>query len=444
MTEQEIKDRIRESFREQTPELLERIEASLEQMSVDSPSAPEDRSAAQEVEATKAPSAPEQQKRARVIPVGAILKRAAVVAACFIFLLCGILVGRIPAPVPAAEAAAYIYLDVNPSIEIAVDESDRVTACTPANDDAREVLSELSLVGVDMNTAISAIVGSMYVNGYLTESSNSILISVDSSDEAKTTELISKTTDRINSVFEKATMSCSIIAQSVTATEELIQKAAEKGVSIGKMHLVNKMADILDNPDEIAPDELVEMSIGELNLMYSTAHKGGEDGGAGEGKPSFDKDVVSGSVNGYLTTEDASRAALEHLGLTEAEVKSVIAKAIAKRDGNKRVMVYSVWVVPKDYSAIYELTLDCVDCEVLSEKTHSIGLGDLLSGLGGLGGIDLPESIIKPEREDENDMQKEESPSIDNGPEGGEPTDDKSAHGGHEQPEAGGEDRPRH
>lgn len=415
MTEREIHERITAAYEAETPDLLSRIEASCRDTDVEG-----------DVK-------PEVARRARVVSVGGILQRAAAIAACFIFLISGILIGRIPTPTVEGSTAAYIYLDVNPSIQLAVDENDKVTSCTPSNEDAEAVLTDLSLVGVDMNTALSAIVGSMYVNGYLTENNNSILISVESESEDVADSLIARTTERVNAVFEKSAMSCSIIAQSVISTDELKARAKENGVSVGKMHLVDKMANVLDNPDEIDINELVDMTIGELNLMYSTAHKNndGGDGGIDSGEaPRFDKDVVSGSLNGYKTSEDAKAAALSHLSLTEADVKSIVARAIVKRDGEGRVMVYSVWVVPNDYSAVHELTIDCVSGEVLSSTSHTIGLGDIFEGLGD---IRIPGLDIDIDRDDGH----KDEPDDEHGMMGGEQDDDKHGAPDNEQGEHG-------
>ncbi len=95
----------------------------------------------------------------------------------------------------------------------------------------------------------------MYVNGYLTEDSNSILISVDGKDEETTDTLLSDITSKINTVFENSGLECSIIAQSVKVDDDLKQIAQENGVSVGKMHLVDKMVGGMDDFDaENAPD----------------------------------------------------------------------------------------------------------------------------------------------------------------------------------------------
>ena len=138
------------------------------------------------------------------------VNRISAIAACLAIFVFGILIGRLvnggASEVNAPTAEAFIFFDVNPSVELQVDGENKVIECIAGNEDAKTVLSGLKLEDVDMNTALTAIVGSMYVNGYLTEDSNSILISVETSDEEKTAKLLNDITAKINTVFEKSTM----------------------------------------------------------------------------------------------------------------------------------------------------------------------------------------------------------------------------------------------
>ena len=62
-------------------------------------------------------------------------------------------------------------IDVNPSIELRVNQNEKVPACVPMNDDAHAILADMGdgedLKGAKLDVAVNAIVGSLVRNGYL-------------------------------------------------------------------------------------------------------------------------------------------------------------------------------------------------------------------------------------------------------------------------------------
>ena len=84
-----------------------------------------------------------------------------------------------------------IGIDVNPSLELKVNKQNEVREVIANNDDAKKVLQDMDLVGSDANVAVNALIGSMVQLGYLSDLSNSILISVDGKNsEALRVELL--------------------------------------------------------------------------------------------------------------------------------------------------------------------------------------------------------------------------------------------------------------
>ena len=65
----------------------------------------------------------------------------------------------------ANAVASVVSLDVNPSIELKVNSSEKVLVCTPLNDDAKAILADMSngadLKGAKLDVAVNAIVGSL-------------------------------------------------------------------------------------------------------------------------------------------------------------------------------------------------------------------------------------------------------------------------------------------
>ena len=55
-------------------------------------------------------------------------------------------------------------IDVNPSIELEVNRQEKVLRATPLNDDAQTILDGMKLEGVNLKTAVNAVIGSMVQN----------------------------------------------------------------------------------------------------------------------------------------------------------------------------------------------------------------------------------------------------------------------------------------
>lgn len=72
----------------------------------------------------------------------------------------------------ANAVASVVSLDVNPSIELKVNRSEKVLVCTPLNEDAKAILADMSngadLKGAKLDVAVNAIVGSLVRNAIST------------------------------------------------------------------------------------------------------------------------------------------------------------------------------------------------------------------------------------------------------------------------------------
>ena len=113
------------------------------------------------------------------------LKKWMAMAACLaLLLLCG---GGLFLR-QANAVASVVSIDVNPSIELRVNQNEKVLACVPMNDDAHAILADMGggedLNGAKLDVAVNAIVGSLVRNGYLESISSAIMISVEDRDQS--------------------------------------------------------------------------------------------------------------------------------------------------------------------------------------------------------------------------------------------------------------------
>ena len=182
-------------------------------------------------------------------------------AAC----LAVILVGAAVLLQQANAVATVVSLDVNPSIELKVNSSEKVLSCTPLNDDAKAILAEMGegadLKGAKLEVAVNAIVGSLVRNGYLDSISSAIMISVEDKDTARAEKLQRELTSTVDGVLQTNDAKASVLTQTLTQDAEREQQAQENNISTGKAALVNSVLAI--NP-ELKFDALAKLSVEEL------------------------------------------------------------------------------------------------------------------------------------------------------------------------------------
>ena len=166
----------------------------------------------------------------------------------------------------ANAVASVVSLDVNPSIELKVNRNEKVLACTPLNDDARAVLSDMGngadLKGAKLDVAVNAIVGGLVRSGYLSNLSSAIMISVEDKDQTRAEKLQRELTDTVDGVLESSAAKASVLTQTVTQDAELEQQAKANNISTGKAALVNRIVAI---NGKLSFDALAALSVEELN-----------------------------------------------------------------------------------------------------------------------------------------------------------------------------------
>lgn len=157
-----------------------------------------------------------------------------------------------------------VSIDVNPSIELEVNRQEKVLRATPLNDDAQTILDGMKLEGVNLKTAVNAVIGSMVQNGYLTDEINSILLSVDNDDEAKRVALQEELTQGVNESLQQLSVNGTVFAQSLNSSAELKALAEQYGISEGKAYWV-QMLTAADST--LSADVLAKLSINDLALL---------------------------------------------------------------------------------------------------------------------------------------------------------------------------------
>ena len=222
----------------------------------------------------------------------------------------------------ANAVASVVSLDVNPSIELKVNRSEKVLVCTPLNEDAKAILADMGngadLKGAKLDVAVNAIVGSLVRNGYLDSISSAIMISVEDKDTARAEKLQRELTSTVDGVLQTSESRASVLTQTLTQDAGLTQQARENSISTGKAALVNRVLAL--NP-ALKFDALAKLSVEEL------------------------KDLAEAGAPAMPIGRDAARTAAEEYAGTTA-VDSVTAEVDSELDefpAHYEVELHTAW-----------------------------------------------------------------------------------------------------
>lgn len=244
--------------------------------------------------------------------------------------------------------ASTVSLDVNPSVELKINKAGKVLDANALNEDGQTVLGSMEekLKGVHVEVAVNALVGSMVKNGFVSDTANSILVSVNSKSEKSGTELTERLNKELNALFAGSNFEGAVLTQSVTSNSELKVLAEQYGISLGKARFIMQ---IITQNTRYTFEELVDLSINELNLLRGVQLEGVSTNGTAS-----DKD--------YIGAEAAGAAALAHAGLSHEQ----ISKYEIEMGYEKGVMVYEIEFDHDGYE--YEYDVDARTGEILKNK----------------------------------------------------------------------------
>lgn len=221
--------------------------------------------------------------------------------------------------------ASTIMLDVNPSIEIQVNKSEKVLDVKPLNDDAQIVVGEMDFEGSSLDVTINALIGSMLRNGYISDSANSILVTVDNNDSAVGQAMQTRLMSEIEAVLESGNVPGAVLGQTVTNDNEIRKLADQYGITVGKAKLIKQ---IVQQNTLYSFEDLVSLTINELNLISDSG---------GTKLENIDS-IGTASSSAYIGEQAAKKAAFDHAGVNAASAR----RAKCELDWEDGMMVYEV------------------------------------------------------------------------------------------------------
>lgn len=222
--------------------------------------------------------------------------------------------------------ASVVSLDVNPSVTLNVNSKEKVLSAVPVNEDGGDILAGMDLTGVQLDVAMNAIVGALLTQGYVDELANSILITVEDDDADRGARLQQELTDQTDAILANTSVNGAILSQTIQNSQQLQELSDTYGITTGKAALIQTIVDTGNSLHTF--EELVGLSINDLNLLYTSlttapaepSTGGGTSGSAtAETAPAIQSSGQA-SDSAYIGVEAAKSAAFAHAGLDTSQV----------------------------------------------------------------------------------------------------------------------------
>ena len=137
---------------------------------------------------------------------------------------------------------AILTLDINPSIELVVNKQGKIDSINAVNDDAKNVLKDIDVINDSLDEGVSEIIEEAIGKGYITNSKeNNILISIDGATVDETISIRNTTKNSIDKTLDEKAIPVNIAIQEFDVTNEMINKAMQDEISVGKLYAIEKI-----------------------------------------------------------------------------------------------------------------------------------------------------------------------------------------------------------
>lgn len=178
---------------------------------------------------------------------------------------------------------SYVSIDVNPSVELALNRLDRVISVSAYNAQGEELLEGLSLRGKEYTQAIRMITASNVLRKYLAADEEIVLtVAADSSRETA-----------LKSGVDQCCRHIGRGSRSVSVALDLVTEAHGNGLSVGKYSAYLKLSEY---DDTVTIDECRDMSMAEIHCrIIEHEHSSGHNGNDSE--QAHDRDMETNETN---------------------------------------------------------------------------------------------------------------------------------------------------
>ena len=171
------------------------------------------------------------------------------------------------------EAKSMVTIDTNPSIELVVDEKDKVVSVRGANDDGKLVLYGEKVVGKDVEKAVEIIIQAEIDTGYIVANAqigaNQFSLTVSSDTTVESSELINSIQNKVKEVCENNNIAIALEESKALARSELEKLALELDPTLTEERVKEMETSQLLTVVKLYQLETVELYNSKLEELYT-------------------------------------------------------------------------------------------------------------------------------------------------------------------------------
>ena len=171
------------------------------------------------------------------------------------------------------EAKSMVTIDTNPSIELVVDEKDKVVSVRGANDDGKLVLYGEKVVGKDVEKAVEIIIQAEIDTGYIVANAqigaNQFSLTVSSDTTVESSELINSIQNKVKEVCENNHIAIALEESKALARSELEKLALELDPTLTEERVKEMETSQLLTVVKLYQLETVELYNAKLEELYT-------------------------------------------------------------------------------------------------------------------------------------------------------------------------------
>lgn len=174
------------------------------------------------------------------------------------------------------EPYSYVSLDINPSIEYALNRYDKVISVSGINTEGQQVVSsiESDIKNQNITTALGVTIGQLEKDHYISqEEYNHVIVSVYSTNDTKAQSI----TSRVNTFSAEKSNICSI--DTIPVSKEVKDDADSLGITPGKLALIHAVAETTSDSN-FDVSKWTDKTVSELETTIQQASSQNPDSGA--------------------------------------------------------------------------------------------------------------------------------------------------------------------
>ncbi|MCL5057675.1 MAG: anti-sigma factor domain-containing protein [Actinobacteria bacterium] len=196
--------------------------------------------------------------------------------------------------------AAYVCLDINPSVEMALDRDSVVRGVNPLNEDGENLVAGLDLKGKDVREAVEGLIGAATDKKYILPGEENVVMSsvIPAEDQSGSPEMDLLVKQSIENSLQRKNIQAEVVV--VNASPVVREEAGKAGMSTGRYMLY---LNARERGADVSPADFKNKSIRiiekEQKIKISEIEKNTPGHGKGtireQGRPTGEKSVDSGA-----------------------------------------------------------------------------------------------------------------------------------------------------